>query len=237
MVIPARDEAARLTPTLGALSRWVATCGRRVEVIVADDGSTDGTGELALFAAPKLRVRVLRLPPRGAGAAMRAGVAAAHGERILLSDADGAVPFDEIDGLWRALDARADIAVGSRALKPTPRRWHRRLLARGWSFTVRSLTGLPVKDSQCGFKLFDGAVARRIFAATRSDGFALHAEVLLVAHHLGLHMVELPVGWREMPGSKVRVLHDALRMTWELWRAQRRRRCPALNLPLSPRRA
>src|SRR5207249_4307387 len=152
--------AARLPETLRAAAALSERGG--IEIVVADDGSRDATAAVALAAAPGLRVNVLRLPPRGPGAAARAGVLAARGDRILVCDADGAVPFTELRALTQPLDRGFAVAIGCRidALLAAPRPLHRLWLGRVWRALVGTATPLQYSDTQCGFKLFTRRAAR-----------------------------------------------------------------------------
>jgi len=225
IVIPAHNEAARLPQTLRAIASECDGRFGRLEVVVVDDGSSDDTVQLAAAAG----ARTLRLDGwRGVGAAVRLGVLAARGARILLCDADGAVPFSELPALLAALDAGAAVAVGSRGLRPElvevrqPR--HRILMGRAWGLAVRALLPTSVRDTQCGFKLFSRQAARRLFARSRSNSFTFHVEVLRSAEAMGLAVAELPVRWRDQPGSKIRPVRDSARMLVDLALAAWRRR-------------
>ncbi|MEN8159543.1 MAG: dolichyl-phosphate beta-glucosyltransferase [Myxococcota bacterium] len=210
VVVPAFQEAGRLPASLEAL---IAHAGRRprpCELIVVDDGSADATADVATQCLAPLgaRGRVVRLPAnRGKGAAVRRGVEAAHGELVLVTDADLSTPIEDLEHLERAVAEGADIAIGSRALgesqvlrhQPRLREWSGRLFN-----LVVQLFALPgIWDSQCGFKLFRGDVAREVFRRSRSDGFGFDVEVLAVARHLGYRIAEVPVRWRHGGDSRL----------------------------------
>lgn len=230
VVIPAFDEEARLPGTLARVAAFLTTTQRWLpaEIIVADDGSRDRTVALAQsFAVPDgVDLRVVRLPSnRGKGAAVRAGVLASAGERVLISDADLATPIEELDNL---ASSGADLAVGSRGLRrelivkrqPLPRD----VLGRVFNRAIRLLGLTRLSDTQCGFKLLDGTLARRLAAEQRLDGFAFDIELLARARRLGARIVEVPVRWTHIEESRVRPLRhglamvlDALRIRWWLW--------------------
>ena len=157
-------------------------------------------------------------PNRGKGAAVRVGMLAAEGERIVFTDADGSYGPGELDRIVRAL-AEAPVAIGARATTSGP--LTRRVASRVFSLAIRALLGLPFSDTQSGLKGFRRAAAREIFSRARLDGFAFDVEALLLAGRLGLDVVEVDVQAIERRGSKVRVLADARRMLGEVWAVRR----------------
>lgn len=225
VVIPAYNEERRLPLTLRTVVNHLRELGRPFEVVVADDGSMDGTVGLAGGAAPE--VQVLRLPHRGKGAAVRAGVLAATGELMLVTDADLSTPIGELDRLVAALD-RCEVAIGSRHLAGSRvevrQRLDRRLMGRAFNLLVQALVLPGLRDTQCGVKLFRREVALLVFERCRSDGFAFDVEVLSLARGLGYRVAEVPVEWRNSPDSRVRPLLDVPRMLWDLLGIRRRRR-------------
>jgi len=230
LVIPAFDEARRLPGSLATALAFLTAHGRPFEVIVVDDGSRDDTAGVAAenLAALGGRGRLLRLAPnRGKGAAVRTGVRAALGEYVLVSDADLSTPLEELAELERALEAGADIAIGSRALDRR-RVLRRQPFARDWSGRlfnlVVQLCVLPgIHDTQCGFKLFRRAVVAPVFARARIDGFGFDVESLAIARHLGFRIAEVPVRWRNDADSRVSLwqgaaaFFDPLRVRLGLW--------------------
>ncbi len=224
IVIPAYNEARRLPATLGRIFEFVAARAdlQPVEVVVVDDGSRDGTAALAeASAAPAgVEVHVFRLGEnRGKGAAVRAGMAASRGRWVLLTDADLASPIEDIDLL---LASGAPFAVGSRALRreliarrqPLPRD----LLGRAYNLWLRVLGLTSLADTQCGFKLVDGRLARRLAGFQRLDGFAFDVELLTRAERDGARVTEVPVRWSHVEESRVRPLRHGLRMVADAWR-------------------
>jgi glycosyltransferase involved in cell wall biosynthesis len=226
VVIPAYNEERRLPPTLRTVVAHLRGHGLPFEVVVADDGSADGTAALVDGAGPE--VRVLRLPHRGKGAAVRAGVLASSGDLVLVTDADLSTPIVELDRLVGALE-RCEVAIGSRnaagARVAVPQRLDRRLMGRAFNLLVRTLLLPGLRDTQCGVKLFRREVALAVFERCRSDGFAFDVEALALARGLGYRVAEVPVEWRNSPDSRVRPLVDVPRMFWELLTI--RRRCRA----------
>jgi dolichyl-phosphate beta-glucosyltransferase len=228
LVMPAYNEARRLPAHLEQVRAYLgAEFGDRYEVLVIDDGSGDGLGEvLERSQTAWTQLRVERLPQnRGKGAALRVGMRAARGALVLFADADGATPIAEETRLRAAMSQGADVAVGSRL---TPGRDVKRerpvvraLAGRLFAGCVRALTGVGVADSQCGFKMFRQAAAQRLFGLAREDGYLIDVEVLLWARRLGFVVAEVPVSWREAPGSKLRLCRDGPRMLGGLVRLRR----------------
>jgi dolichyl-phosphate beta-glucosyltransferase len=231
VVIPAYNEERRLPLTLATVVAHLRGRGLPFEVVVADDGSGDRTADVAGGAGRE--VRVLRLPHRGKGAAVRAGVLASSGDLLLVTDADLSTPIGELDRLVAAL-VRCEVAIGSRnvagARVAVRQRLDRRLMGRAFNLLVRALLLPGLRDTQCGAKLFRREVALAVFERCRSDGFAFDVEALVVARRLGYRVAEVPVEWRNSPDSRVRLLVDVPRMFWEVLtisrrsRAERRRR-------------
>jgi dolichyl-phosphate beta-glucosyltransferase len=234
VVIPAFNEAARIERALERVCEYLEGRGVTWEIIVADDGSRDSTGLIVQrFIATQTspaRVRLVRLPQnRGKGAALRAGVAATSGARILTMDADLATPIEDLDTLARALDDGVQVATGSRAVPGSnvtrPQSPLRVLLGRAGNLWIRSLAVPGVHDTQCGFKLFAGDVGRKLFALSREDRFGIDIEVLCLAQrHLGLKVAEVGVHWEHQDGSKVRwkdyvdVFVKVPRIVWQVMR-------------------
>ena len=225
VVIPAYNEAARIGPYLDEVCAYLSeSYPRDHEVVVVDDGSEDGTANLVrAIAARWAWLRLVQLPVnRGKGAAVRTGVLESGGRRILFADADGATPIAEERRLSLAVARGAAVAVGSRQI-PGPgvaRQRHRRRALAGsfFAWTARTLVGVGVKDTQCGFKMFDGPVGRMLFSAGVEDGYLFDIEVLALAQRWGYAVAEVPVNWSERNGSKVRFVRDSVRMFAGLWR-------------------
>ncbi len=226
VVIPAFNEADRLPRYLDEVVAYFEGRGEPYEVIVVDDGSTDGTPE-AVEARHHPSVRVLRLGLNsGKGAAVRAGMLAARGACRLFTDADGATPIAELKRLEPALAAGADMAIGSRVLVDpavsVAARSHRVAAGRVFNWLVARLGVRAVADSQCGFKAFTGAAAERLFGRLRTRGFGFDVELLLQAQAAGYRIVEMPVNWADQPGSKVTVLRHGPGMLWQILKARLR---------------
>ena len=182
------------------------------EVVVVDDGSTDRTPEMLREAAARDGTFVPLLrggANEGKGAALRAGAGVARGDLILFVDVDMSTPLGELEKLRARLDAGADLAIGSRdvtgsVLVHAPA--HRKYIGRTFNLLVRRLTGLPFKDTQCGFKLMRTDVARGLLAEQSVGGFAFDVELLMRARALGLRVDEVPVTYIHDDDSRVNPL-------------------------------
>jgi dolichyl-phosphate beta-glucosyltransferase len=228
VIVPAYNEALRLPRYLEEVASYLGSRGEAWEVIVVDDGSTDGTAEVArTMAARHSEVRLLRQPANGGkGAAVRAGMLAARGACRLFTDADGATPIAELKRLEAALSAGADVAIGSRAIAApgvvVRARPHRVAAGRVFNVFAEWLGLAGIHDSQCGFKAFTAAAADDLFPRLATAGFGFDVELLLRARARGWRVVEVAVNWEDQPASKVGVLSDGPRMLWQILDACRR---------------
>lgn len=206
ILVPAYNEARRIEATLEKLLAWSQGRFGVFEIIVIDDGSSDGTSEVVSKRFPST-VRVVRRPRRGGkGAALRAGMEQARGAWILFVDADLSIPIAEFDRLERAI-AATPIAIGSKRAPgsdidyPAGRRFFGGIGQRIISAFVVS----GFHDTQCGFKLFRGDVGKRLFGLQKLDGFGFDFEVLFLAKRLGYGVSEVPVRCEHQLGSTVRI--------------------------------
>lgn len=219
VVIPAYNEEIRILPTIGAIATHMSASGRPWELIVADDGSTDGTAQLvADLGFANLRVLVAERNG-GKGSAVRRGMLAARGEVILFADADQSTPIEQFEKLEAKLAEGFDVVVGSRKAEGADVRHKstlRRLLSWGLHTLVRVVFGIAVLDTQCGFKLFTRDAARDLFQMQRVDGFSFDLEVLYLAGTHHLRVAEVPVEWIDAPGSTVSAIKVSLAFLGDL---------------------
>lgn len=236
VVIPTFNEEARIKGTLSRVIEYLSGQDYQWEVVVADDGSTDHTAQLVgLAVVEHSNVRVLRLPHRGKGWAVKNGMLAAEGEYRLLSDADLSVPIEQVERLLPLFEpqdsggAGADIVLGSREAPGAvrigePARRH--LMGRFFNFLVGRLVVPDLADTQCGFKCFRGETAEDLFPRLTLDGFAFDVELLHLARKRRLTYSEVGVDWYYQSQSKVRPIQDSLAMTSDLLKIRWRHRNP-----------
>lgn len=222
VIIPAFNEERRLGPTLGRVRAYLAKRRLSHEVLVVDDGSTDGTLALAKGLAKSWKdLRVLSLGQnQGKGAAVRAGVLLARGRQLLFSDADLSTPIEELDRLQPWLAKGYPVVIGSRALDRGLIRvrqpFYREAAGRAFNRLARLLLLAGLGDTQCGFKLFDAAAGRRLFALQRVPRFGFDIEFLYLARKAGLPVKEVAVRWENSPETKVRPFRDGARTFLDL---------------------
>ena len=218
VIVPVWNEAGRLEATLAAVAQFMAAHSLHGEVVLVDDGSTDGTPELAR----RLGARVLAHPEnRGKGAAVRTGMLAAKGDFRLFCDADLSTPMEEALRLVGALERGAAVAVGSRMIEGAEvlraRQRRRAVLSVGFNRLTGALVP-GVRDTQCGFKMFTAEAANLCFRRARIDRYAFDVELLVIAHVLGLPVEEVPIRWSEADSSRVDLIRDGARMLADLAR-------------------
>jgi glycosyltransferase involved in cell wall biosynthesis len=217
IIIPSYNEERRLPETLERIAEYVRPSGREVEILVVDDGSTDGTVAVAeSFRSNFGALRVLSNGVnRGKGYSVRHGMLEASGRIVLFTDADLSAPIEEADKLFAALETY-DVAIGSRALDRRLISIHqsrfREFAGVIFNTIVRVCLHLPFVDTQCGFKAFRREPCRIIFEQQRIERFGFDPELLYLARRHGLRAVEIPVRWGHSPATKVSMLHDSIQM-------------------------
>jgi dolichyl-phosphate beta-glucosyltransferase len=222
IVIPAYNESARLGGTLDKVLAYVHSRGWNAEVIVVNDGSRDNTEQIARqFAGKDPIVRVVNNPGnRGKGFSVRNGMLHARGQIVLFSDADLSSPIEESSKLIAALDAGADIAIGSRWLRAetqTQRQpLHRQIFGRIFNLLLRITLGLQFKDTQCGFKAFKQHTVQAIFPLQKIERWGFDPEILFLARKFGFRVEEIPVAWGHSGGTRINPLIDGSRMFMEM---------------------
>ena len=222
IVIPAYNEEIRLRSTLESLAFYTKKQNYKYEIIIVDDGSADNTASVAnAFEGELPNLRVLSYPKnKGKGYAVKFGFVNSLGDLVLMADADGATPIEELERLLPYIEKGADIVIGSRAvkseevvLKTLP---HRKIMGRIFNFFVDLVLGLSLKDTQCGFKLFRRESSMNIFSKQTLDGFGFDVELLFLARQQNLKIEEVPISWGEVSGSKVNLISDPLKMFFDL---------------------
>ena len=224
IIIPAYNEAARLGPTLQRVLQCIRAQRWNAEVIVVNDGSRDNTADLVReYASANPVLRLLENPGnRGKGYSVRNGMLHANGEILLFSDADLASPIEEAPKLFEAIESGADVAIGSRWLRPELQKQRqsllRQLYGRIFNIALRLLLGLKFKDTQCGFKVFTRSSARAIFPLQQIERWGFDPELLYLARRKKLRVTEVPVEWSHQEGTRISPLRDGLRMFSEVLR-------------------
>ena len=224
IVIPAYNESARLGPTLDRVLDFVRQEAWDAEVIVVDDGSRDHTADLVRNCARgNPIVRLVQNPGnRGKGYSVRSGVLHAQGAIVLFTDADLSSPIEEAPKLFAALEAGADVAIGSRwarsELQTQRQPIGRQVMGRTFNALLRIILGLDFKDTQCGFKAFRRGAARALFPLQRVEGWGFDAELLFLARKAGFKVAEVPVVWAHEEGSRIHPLTDGSKMLLEVLR-------------------
>jgi dolichyl-phosphate beta-glucosyltransferase len=221
VVIPAYNEAERLGSTLERTVDYLSRRGLSYEVLVVDDGSRDRTIQVAEAFADR-GVRVIRHEKnRGKGAAVKTGVLASRGAEVLLSDADASTPIEQLEKLERKL-SEAPVVLGSRAVAGADIRQHqpfyREVMGKTFNLIIRLAGVHGVNDTQCGFKLLQGEVAREIGAELTIEGFAYDVELVWLARRHGYRVVEVGVIWVDSPDSRVDPVRSSLGMLRDLVR-------------------
>ncbi|KAJ2907763.1 dolichyl-phosphate beta-glucosyltransferase [Coemansia aciculifera] len=228
IIVPAYNEEERLPVLLNDIREYVLHRREQeskftYELIIMDDGSKDETCNVALEFARMHSVHELRVAKhvinRGKGGAVTQGILCASGRNILFCDADGATRFSDIDALLEHMDdQRPVIAIGSRSHAGTAvERSHLRAFLQ-WGFhTYVTLLGVRgVRDTQCGFKLFSRHAARLVFPNMHVERFIFDIEILLLARYQNITVVEVPVNWHEVAGSKMSIVRDSIQMALDL---------------------
>lgn len=222
VVVPAYNEALRLPKSLPAICGYLSTRPYAAEVIVVDDGSTDGTTAYVRSVLPVYhRLRLLENGSnRGKGYSVRHGVLEGRGRYVLFTDADLSTPIEEVDRALELLEQGWDAVIGSRALDPRllerPQPWIRRQAGKVFRWAVRQLTGLPFQDTQCGFKAFRREAAQVLFRRQQIERFGFDFEILWLARRLGFRCREVGVRWADDRRSHVSLLRDGPAMLWQM---------------------
>lgn len=225
IVIPAYNEESRLPRAFTRIREYLAARGMsagQAEILVVDDGSTDGTA--AVVEEWMRQMSSLRLLSngrnRGKGYSVRHGILEARGRVALFTDADLSAPIEEADKLFAALKAGNEVAIGSRAIDRSLIAVHqsrlREIAGMIFNLLVRVFTGLWIWDTQCGFKAFVREPTRIVFEQQRVERFGFDPEVLFLAKRHGLRTAEIPVRWAHDPATKLHVLRDSVLMFGDL---------------------
>jgi dolichyl-phosphate beta-glucosyltransferase len=232
IVLPAYNEAERIGPALDELFAYLMTAHglpHPIEVLVVDDGSSDGTADLvrirpeAAGSLAGVTLAVLTVAHGGKGAAVQAGMLAAKGDLVVFADADMATPPDQLPALVIALDGN-DLALGSR-IQPdgsdmrATQPGYRRLLGKAFHLLASVWVVGPVKDTQCGFKGFTQPVAQDLFSLLKITSIVFDVELIYLARRRKYRIAIVPIQWFDKRGSRMRAnVGMAARVAWDLFR-------------------
>ncbi|XP_071706953.1 uncharacterized protein [Rutidosis leptorrhynchoides] len=246
LIVPAYNEELRLPVALDETMNYLQERARKdqsftYEVIIVDDGSSDGTKRVAFDYVRKYKVDNVRVvllgKNQGKGEAIRKGMLHSRGKLLLMLDADGATKVDDLEKLENQILAVAKtkhqsadgstagiadipiVAFGSRAHLEkkalATRKWYRNFLMKGFHVVVLLAAGPGVRDTQCGFKMFTRAAARKLFTNIRLKRWCFDVELVYLSKYFNIPIIEISVTWSEIPGSKVSPL-SILNMLWEM---------------------
>lgn len=206
LVVPAYNEEKIIGENLKKIIRFLS--GRKYgwEIIVADDGSKDGTSDIVKN-FQNSNVRLIKLDKnKGKGAALRAGFLAARGEYALFSDADLSVPIESLDNFLEKLRENY-VVIGSRRIKGAKILMHqpfiRENMGRVFTFLTKIVTGVNISDFTCGFKGFRNRAAKKIFAKSLINRWAYDAEIIFLARKFGFKVAQIPVSWTNRKDTRV----------------------------------
>lgn len=241
IIIPAYNEEKRLPPTLARVVAFLREQPYRAEVLIVENGSTDRTSDVVReFCATQLRaddafeIRLLH-SEKGKGNAVKCGILAGRGAYLLVSDTDLSVPIEESPRfLPPVLDGKGyGIAIASREVPGAKRHGepiYRHIMGRVFNWLVRLLAVPSINDTQCGFKCFSREAAMLIFPLQRIDGWGFDVELLAIAQHHGVGIIEVPVNWYYRSDSRVRPVMDTITMVKELLLIRRNLRSGVYDL-------
>ncbi len=220
IIIPAHNEANRLPPSLEKIDAFLNGQDFNAEVVVVENGSTDGTFEIAKSYIPKMPyMQVFHEEARGKGLAVKRGMLEATGDFRIFCDADLSMPIEQVLRFIPPAHEPVDVVIGSREVPGAVRYdepGYRHLIGRAFNTMVRWLVLPGLQDTQCGFKCFKGEVADRIFPLQTLSGMSFDAEVLFIARKMGYDIQEVAIDWYFNPDSRVRLVQDSMRMAFDL---------------------
>ncbi len=221
LIIPVFNEEARISKSLDIVKNYFLQKGYNHEIVVVDDGSTDGTVDV--LSKYINDIKLVRLAKnQGKGAAVRAGMLSAQGNYKIFSDADLSTPIYEIEKLLEKLEGGADICIGSRAVNPNMIKLHqpfyREFMGKTFNKLIQFIVMKGIKDTQCGFKGFTSEAAEKVFSKSKINGFSFDVEILYLASKSGLKIEEVAVEWYHDPRTKVNLFWDSMQMLIELFK-------------------
>ncbi|MFM8472635.1 MAG: dolichyl-phosphate beta-glucosyltransferase [Candidatus Kapaibacterium sp.] len=221
VIIPAFNEAERISSSLEKALDYLRTQTYRWEIIVVDDGSSDDTVRVVRHYEPDVRIVALG-SNKGKGAAVRAGMLAAKGDVRVFTDADFSTPITELPKVLKELQAGADICIGSRRLDPASLKkhqpWYREAIGLMGNKIISAVLFSGIEDTQCGFKGLTAEATEALFSQMRIDGFGFDAEMLFLAKRQRLRIVQVAVDWYNDERSRLNPVRDSLKTLAEVFR-------------------
>ena len=227
VVVPMYNETHRMGDSLPKLLDYLSRQSYTYEIVAVDDGSTDGTADMAReLLAPVSTSRVLEeRPNRGKGHAVKVGMLAAKGDYALFLDADMSTPPSEVEKFWPWLEQGYDVVIGSRKMPGAQITRHqpawRENLGKVFTWLTNRIVTKGISDITCGFKCFSREAAQEVFSRSVVSDWSFDAEILFITQRLGYKIKEVPVTWHDETGTKVRLLRDAPRAIAGLLRIRR----------------
>lgn len=225
VIIPAYNEEGRIRKSIIRLNSYLAKHFKRYQIIVVNDGSSDRTQEILHILENEINtLQAFHFKENhGKGFAVRKGVKAANGNLIVFTDADLSTPVQEIGNFAKKIGNNQNmILIGSRnvpgAKIKIKQPCYRAAMGRIFNWSVRVLTKLPFRDTQCGFKMFPKKLGKEIFSKTKENGFVFDIEVLLLAQKMNCQILETPICWVNNAKSKIRLFRDSIQMFRDLTR-------------------
>jgi len=242
VIIPAYNEERRLGRTLDDVFEYLSNQAYTYEIIIVDDGSSDGTVNLVRQKSEGIQsLRVLPHPDgrnHGKGATVKLGMLSAKGRYRLFMDADNSTTIGHVEQFWPAIERGSDVVIGSRGLKDSDvavrQSWYRKLAGQVGNKIIQTLALPGIKDTQAGFKMFTAECAEDVFPRLTIDRWGFDVEALAVARHLGYKISELPIRWVDDPNGKV-TLKSYLEVFGEVWRVRNNIRGGLYGAPVRSR--
>jgi dolichyl-phosphate beta-glucosyltransferase len=232
IIIPAFEESTKIAFDISAAAVFLQGNNFEGEIIVVDDGSSDKTAEVARQTPvpSPVTLKVLSYTPhRGKGYAVRTGIKASTGKYVMFADSGCCIPYGNVlEGLFMIKNGTCDIAHGSRKLLESDiqksQSLPRRICSRFFKWFIDRLLTLPpdITDSQCGFKIYRGDLARELYGRCISDGFMFDVEIILRAQKMGYRIKEFPVEWTCDLDSRLSLTRAAWPVFCELTTLKRR---------------
>jgi dolichyl-phosphate beta-glucosyltransferase len=226
IVIPALDESNKIAADIKAAAEFLAANSLTGEIIIVDDGSSDNTAQNArnTLVPHNIKLNVISYPDnRGKGHAVKTGIVASKGKYVLFADSGLCIPFNfALEGIKLIQSNSCDIAHGSRKMKNSriihKHLLHRQILSRIFRWLVHAFMGIPqcITDTQCGFKIYRGDIARELYAKCISERFAFDIEIILRAIKAGHKIKEFPVEWNSDHDTRFHIFSNSLRTLFDL---------------------